>query len=264
MLVSDDIMSDNIQPGARGDTMLLNWFTKCFIVGSIFLNLLSSGAVAQDWHPKYKMCSYVPFPISVALANTTLNRLDNVHGWYHIPGNSCIDLDYKKLSTPRQRRIYKYLRENEGSSSYLGSIRIFAVGVDAKGDKHFWKPRIDGSQREYCINWLDDFYIATENGELNEHCDDPIYEKVEFIHTSMTKDNVIRILPQKGMIAAPKESPKAKKNDRENNSAIGLAVVIGAIVGLGYAFSESKKEEQKACMRRCTKSKADCYDLCVE
>ena len=50
----------------------------------------------------------------------------------------------------------------------------------------------------------------------------------------------------------------------DSDAAVGAAVILGTLALLGWAASENQKSEENACMRRCTRSRQRCVELCTQ
>ncbi|KCZ84212.1 hypothetical protein HAD_00995 [Hyphomonas adhaerens MHS-3] len=56
----------------------------------------------------------------------------------------------------------------------------------------------------------------------------------------------------------------ASPSKADSDAAVGAAVILGTLAVLGWAANENQKSEENACMRRCTRSRQRCVELCTQ
>ena len=214
------------------------------MLNSVFRNVVASIITASTIifpitaHADLNICNRHSEKITAAIVLPVDSKWVT-RGWYHVEPGKCVTPIRGKLKNQQ----YWYHAKTESGKIISGdgwgcakSERMQDVHQkDCKGDykklfKEIWLENLDEHFTQY-VNGTGDSYVSILPSEISR------------LNSQMR----------------PNQSTK-----NNNNDGGGLLLGLAVIGGLIWSLDAQRKNEEDACMRRCTHSKSRCYELCTQ
>lgn len=220
------------------NALILKWKDKLMNVmnlGNKFwsvLTVISFALASQPAFAELNFCNKTPNTIWVAV-NFEKNNKFVTRGWYKMESRKCITPISSSLSN---RKYYYYAHDTEG------------------------------------IEWAGDFGGCTTNERMADISDTSCVAKLERkfkeINVGSRTKFTNNLTRSDGNNVSILQSELTRIGSSSSSGGDGTAAAVvlglGVLTLFGLGADAARKNEEEACMRRCTDSKARCYELCTQ